>query len=452
MIEEAVTLGTAAWYGDEELTLTFPRGWHVLVHHPRTPPPLHSRDIAAALESPEGQPPLRYLARGCSRPVVIVDDLTRPTPADLVLPHVIRQLEDAGIDRRHVTIVVGTGSHGPLPLTSIAKKVGDEIAASCRVIAHDHTRDLVVIGRTSIGTPVIVNREIARSDLVVGVGGIYPQHTTGFGGGSKLAIGVLGKRSIVALHYRHPGMAGSYRTDNPFRRDLDEIATMIGMRTAVSIHVDERRRPVRIVSGDHGRYYADAVAFSFEAFGAPAAGEADVVISNAYPMDVSLTFARSKGIIPLLHGRPTATKVMVAGCPEGVGHHGLFPFMDAPRFHHQRALLRTLVWRPRDVPRKVARKARTAMRSISAQHRAGNGGPGAGGLPQAAHPIWLVGAGQQLPAQIPGIRTLGSWEEVPRRALEEQGEHRPLSVAVYPCATLQIIDVPEPTIHVVSGD
>src|SRR5437870_1485215 len=135
MIGETVVLRTAAWYGDEELTLRFPAGWTIVVHHPRTPPPLDGRDIAAALESPVGQPPLRHLAQGCHRPVVIVDDLTRPTPANIVLPHIIRQLEDAGIDRGHVTIVVGTGSHGPLPRTNITKKLGDEVAATCRVIA-----------------------------------------------------------------------------------------------------------------------------------------------------------------------------------------------------------------------------------------------------------------------------------------------------------------------------
>ena len=66
-------------------------------------------------------------------------------------------------------------------------------------------------------------------------------------------------------------------------------------------------------------------------------GDADVVISAAYPIDVSLTFMRSKGIIPLLHAAPGASRVLVAACPEGVGHHGLFPFVPNPqrwRYRH----------------------------------------------------------------------------------------------------------------------
>jgi nickel-dependent lactate racemase len=48
---------------------------------------------------------------------------------------------------------------------------------------------------------VLVNRHVAAADYVIGIGGVYPQNSTGFGGGAKLALGVLGRRSIVNLHY-----------------------------------------------------------------------------------------------------------------------------------------------------------------------------------------------------------------------------------------------------------
>ena len=61
---------------------------------------------------------------------------------------------------------------------------------------------------------------------------------------------MLGRRSIVALHYRHSSMDGSYEVGNDFRRDLDQVAAMVGLHTSVSVHVDADRRPVRIVCGD----------------------------------------------------------------------------------------------------------------------------------------------------------------------------------------------------------
>jgi nickel-dependent lactate racemase len=427
----AVELRTAAWYGDRPLRLELPSGWRVTTHWPATPPPLGDDQLAAALERPSGQPPIRELARGCRRPLVIVDDPTRPTPAARVLPAVLGQLADAGVAADGVRVLVATGMHGPPRPAALAAKLGPE-AAACRLLVHDPGAGLVDLGRTSFGTPVLVNREVPASDLVIGIGGVYPQHSTGFGGGSKLAIGVLGKRSIVALHYRHPSMAGSYETGNDFRRDLDEVAAMIGLRTSISLQLDAERRPVRVASGDHRAWYPEAVAFALAAYAAPPPAGADVVIANAYPIDVSLTFMRSKGVTPLLAARPGASRVLVAACSEGAGHHGLFPFVGGPRRQRSLHLARTVAARPGAVPAKVAGRLRTAL----------DRSRGATAAPAPARRIWLHVPGPppaDLPAEIPQMTALSSWDEVLARVAAEQGQRPDLEVVIYPCAPLQVL-------------
>src|SRR5262249_38816637 len=150
-------------------------------------------------------PPIRELCRGKRRPLIVVDDPNRPTPVGRVLPHVLAQLRAAGIAARDVTILLATGTHGAPAPETVVKKVGTEAASSCRVLVHDAGRDLVRAGTTALGTPVFVNRAVVESDVLLGIGGIYPNHTAGFGGGSKLALGVLGLRSIMHLHFRHEG-------------------------------------------------------------------------------------------------------------------------------------------------------------------------------------------------------------------------------------------------------
>jgi lactate racemase len=364
-------LTTAAWYGDQPLPLELPEHWRVTTWWPDTPARLSDAEIAAAFERPIGQAPIRELARGRSRPLVIVDDLTRPTPAGRVLPVVLRHLADAGIPAEAVRILVGTGPHGPASRDATARKVGPEAASSCHLLVHDHTRNLTRIGRTSFGTPVVVNREVLTSDLLIGVGGVYPQHTTGFGGRSKLALSVLGKRSIISLHYGHPSMEGSYEIRDDFRRDLDEISRMIGLAISVSLHVDASRHVVRVTTGDPLRHYEQAVGYSLRAYRAPLPGDADVVVSNAYPIDVSLTLMRSKGITPLLHARPGASRVLLSACSEGVGHHGLFPVLNSTRFQRQIHLARKLRLRPRAAAAKAGGLAVRRVRAAIGERRAG---------------------------------------------------------------------------------
>jgi hypothetical protein len=291
---------------------------------------------------------------------------------------------------------------------------------------------------------VFVNKEVAASDFVVGIGGVYPQSSTGFGGGSKLALGVLGRQSIVRLHFGHRSMMGSYEIDNDFRRDLDEIARIIGLNTTIALHVDANREAVRIVSGDHDLYYRDAVAFSRQRYRAQLPAEADIVISNAYPMDVSLTMMHIKGTIPLRHAKPGASRVLVAACPEGVGYHDLFPFIGGPRFRRQRNWGRSAMARPRAVPRKAAGKA---LQRISRARRlpAAPTSPPPSQTRQVANPVWLYVPGEgakSFPAEIPQMTLCDTWESVVETIIREQGPRSALEVMIYPCAPLHVLDLP----------
>jgi lactate racemase len=423
-------LRTGAWYGDRMLSLPVPPSWHVSAFTPGVGVPLTDIQIAEQLESPVGQPTIRELCRGKARPLVIVDDLNRPTPAFRVVPALLRQFQDAGIASRNVGIVMAPGTHGAPPADALVKKVGAAAAGSCRLYVHDCNRDVVKVGRTSFGTPVYVNKHVAASDFLVGVGGLYPNYTAGFGGGSKLALGVLGFSSIAALHFGHQSMGwGMPNSRSNFRRDLDEIAQMIGLGTTVSLRLNHDRQVVAVSCGDPLAYYASALRSAQDAFRAPPPDEhTDVVVSNAYPNDLSLTFVRMKGIAPLGRAPLGATRIAIASCSEGLGFHGLLPFMNAPRYHSPRMMAiraRVLLARPRLLTQKICRR-------LSRRGRAGRAD---------GNPIWLyrphVEDAARLPAEIPGIRVTSCWDEIVEAVSREQGGRDSLRVMVYCCAALQ---------------
>jgi lactate racemase len=435
-------LRTAAWYGDRPLNLEFPREWDVSVLWPDTPPPITDEEIEAGLERPIGRPPIRELAAGCKRPVVIVDDLNRPTPAARVLPFVLRQLADAGVPPEQVSLVMGTGTHGGPPDDGMAKKVGETTAGRCRAHVHDSRRDGVRVGTTSFGTPVLVNPEVVDSDLVIGLGGVYPNHTAGFGGGSKTVLGVLGFRTIFTLHHGHDSVGwASEVTRSAFRRDLDEIATIVGLATAITVHVGPSREVVRVANGEPQRVFEDAVRFSRERYAASPPDDADVVVSNAYPGDLSLTFVRMKGIAPLQLAPERASRVVVAACPEGLGFHGLFPFLNAPRWHRQRHLaMRLAMLSTREIVHKVAGRVRRRLPGAAADREDAE--------PTIAprRPMWLYRPVAEAPAHeadIPGMRETFSWGELLDAIRGEQAGRDRLRVVVYGCAPLQVLLDPE---------
>lgn len=462
-----VQVGSRAWYGDDAVDLALPSAWRVEVAWPSTPPELTDDQILAMLRRPVGQAPLRELAAGAMRPVVLVDDISRPTPASRVMPFVLAELGAAGIANEAVTVVMATGTHGRPRPDAFEKKVGPLAAAGCRLCIHDHLGPVVRRGRTSFGTPVLVNPQVAAADYVIGIGGLYPQHTTWYGGGAKLVLGVLGERSIANLHYRHWHLSGRYAPDNDFRRDLNEVAALVGLRTSVTLHVDARRRPVRIAAGDHLAYYRDEVSFTRTSFAAPTPDGADVVIANAYPMDTSLTFAESKGMTPLKHAPLTASRVLIADCPEGDGNHGLFPLVNVPPHHYRNQRLRRQWMARADLPAKIrsrvpelvgagtagkiAARLPPGLRSRLPGHSPDAAGPGAGPDPAPARlPVQMFRPHSgDRPVQEGAARVslTPTWDEVVARVTREQHGRRDLRALIYPCAplhALSFVDEPVP--------
>src|SRR5450432_3557883 len=171
-------------FGKTGITVDLPEGFRYRVLQARTATPI--RDWQSALESaldrPIGSPPLAELARGKRTAAISVCDITRPAPNRKTLPPVLRRLEQAGIPRQGVTILIATGLHRAATDAEIREICGEEIAAGYRVVNHD-ARDLAShrhLGSTAAATPVYIDDRFIGADLHVTLGFIEPHLMLGF--------------------------------------------------------------------------------------------------------------------------------------------------------------------------------------------------------------------------------------------------------------------------------
>src|SRR5262245_53347892 len=111
-----VTIPSRAWYGDIDLTLEFPATWDVHTMAMQDAPALTPAQIERAFANPIGTPPIHQLAKGRKSAAIVIDDLSRPTPASVMIPYVLGELAKAGIPKEEIRFVVGGGSHRPLTL------------------------------------------------------------------------------------------------------------------------------------------------------------------------------------------------------------------------------------------------------------------------------------------------------------------------------------------------
>jgi nickel-dependent lactate racemase len=425
----STVLRTNAWRTDESLKLEFPENWDVTTLWPAPPPALTEEQMAEKLDRPFGQHPIAEMCRRKSRPLVIIDDLNRPTPAGVVVSLLLKRFREAGIPAGNVKILVATGTHGPPTLDSLRQKVGAEAASACEILVHDSKRNCVHLGSTASGLPVFVDKAVVKSDFIIGIGGVYPNYTAGFGGGSKLALGVLGFRSIKTLHFRYHGVGWGETRNRELRTELDEIARMIRLETMISVQINADREIVRLSCGDHFSYYDDEIGFARRYFGSPPPTGADIVIANAYPSDLSLTAVLQKATNPLQHASPGASRVLIASCAEGVGKHGLFPVIRPRYLPAVQFARRLFAMKPRQFAQAIGRRMRAHPRP--------------GKSPETRLPIWFyqpLDRAGTLPSNIPGFRLAHSWPEIVQGIEKEQGHRKSLKAVVYPCSPLQCLN------------
>src|SRR5438552_1790838 len=90
------------------------------------------RAIAEALQMPIGSPPLADLARGRRNACILVCDITRPVPNRLLLPPILRTLEENGIPRKDILLLIATGLHRPNEGAELVEMLGPDIVANYR--------------------------------------------------------------------------------------------------------------------------------------------------------------------------------------------------------------------------------------------------------------------------------------------------------------------------------
>ncbi|HEU0164279.1 MAG TPA: lactate racemase domain-containing protein, partial [Thermomicrobiales bacterium] len=153
------------------------------------PPPTKEWEeiVLEALEAPIGTPRLRDHDLVGKKVVVIVDDWGRPTPASRVLPAILAEVEASGARREDITVMTGSGVHEPMSKEDVIRKVGAQVFADYRCIAHDAVEhEMTFIGQSSRGTPVWVSKTVADADFRIAVGRIGPHPTHGYEGGAKM--------------------------------------------------------------------------------------------------------------------------------------------------------------------------------------------------------------------------------------------------------------------------
>jgi len=290
--------------------------------------PLSPKEMAARIEHPIGTPPLRELARGKQRAVIVFDDMTRPTRAYELVPIVLKALHDAGLTDDQITFVCALGTHGALTMVDFRKKLGSDIVEKYRVFNHNIYENCVEVGQTRRGTRVMFNREVVQADLKIAIGCVTAHAQAGFSGGGKLFLpGVAHVDSIAHYHLEVEKMGkettGMGRHENNIlRQEINEAAAMAKVDFLINVVVNGRGETTGIYAGELSQAHNAAVTEAQALYRTDLPPQnMDVVVANAFSKPNEMGIAILLGAMALKQF--TGTVVVIADSPEGQVPHYL---------------------------------------------------------------------------------------------------------------------------------
>ena len=279
--------------------------------------------VREGMANPIGMRLLRDEVRDAETILILADDVSRPTPAYRIIPHVLAELKAAGKADGQISFLMSLGTHRGMSDEEIDAKLGEGIRERFVVANHrwDDPSIMVGMGRSSTGNEILVNRRVVESDFVIGIGNIVPHPAAGFAGGGKIVDpGCVSDETCGAFHWesvKFPAREVVGVRDNPMMAMIDEVAQKAGLKYIVNTVMDANSNIVRIVAGHPAAAHREGCRSAVDVYGVRIPEKADIVVCDSHPADIEM-WQGIKGLCTAdLCMKDGGVVIMATPCPEG---------------------------------------------------------------------------------------------------------------------------------------
>ncbi len=313
-------------YDSKMLELDVPEQNLAWVVSPQRLPPMENEEVQIrnAIRDPIGMDNLKALVKSRGKnTVILVDDLTRPTPHKKILPILLEELNSVGVEDSNISMLIALGTHRAMTPEECTNIYGQEVVGRIKVLNHNwsDTGQLVTLGETPSGIPINVNRHYCNSDISIAVGNIIPHIYAGWSGGAKMVQpGVCGAVTTARTHLiaaRHlDSVLGN--PENIIRKEIEDIAGKTGLSMIINTVLNSDGTLARVVAGHPVKAHREGVKVAQKIYTASIDHTPDVVVVNAYPGNLDFWQSTKALTAGTLLVKPGGDVILVTPAPEGI--------------------------------------------------------------------------------------------------------------------------------------
>lgn len=279
------------------------------------------------LKNPIGSSSLKELIfqKRSQKILIIVNDITRPTPYKIILPPLLNELDEAGVNKEDIEFIIATGIHRDNSKEELSNIFGGDLISTYKFINHNaDSPDLHYLGKLKSGNELWVNSLVSETNFIISTGVIVPHYFAGFSGGRKSILpGISGRKTIEDNHAQmaHPDARAGNIRGNPVHEEMQEAAERVGVDFNINVVTDENCKIVDIVAGELFESWQRGVEVCKKIYLCPIKQKAEVVIVSAggYPKDINVYQAQKALDNAYQAVKPGGTIILLAECTEGYG-------------------------------------------------------------------------------------------------------------------------------------
>ncbi|MBC7961443.1 MAG: nickel-dependent lactate racemase [Steroidobacteraceae bacterium] len=294
------------------------------------------------------------LFKPAEKVLIVTSDITRYTGSEVYLPLLVERLNRQGIADRDIEILIALGIHRKQTDHEHQKILGP-LYGRIRVTDHecDDSAHLVLLGTTTNGIRVSINRKAVEADHLILTGTIGFHYFAGFGGGRKSVLpGIASRQACMASHFAvlNPG-GGSGKNPlattgnlegNPVHQAMVEGCAMAAPDFILNTVLAPDKRIMAVFAGDWREAHQAGCRFYSERFAFPLREKAALVIASCggFPKDINLIQAHKSMEYASQAICEGGVLILLAECRDGFGNSTFFNWFRHKRLDDFEAALR----------------------------------------------------------------------------------------------------------------
>jgi len=318
-------------YGNEDFSFVLPEDCIVYKSNYKTIPTPASALLLDSINNPIESNPLSRLLqnRKPGNVVIVVSDITRPIPYSEFLPQLIAVLEQNGVEKDEIMILVATGMHRSSTHEEHIRMFGSQITENYCIVDHDaaNNDELSELDTLSwSGSKIKLNKHYVKAGFRIITGLVEPHFMAGFSGGRKaICPGLLSLDGVRKFHgyqfLSHPNAATTILENNPCHMENSSVARMCPPDFSINVVLDHHKKVNAIISGELFASHLKAIEIVKNSCCPVVQHPADLAItsSGGYPLDATF-YQCVKGFVNCLPAVKSGGEIISFGsCIEGIG-------------------------------------------------------------------------------------------------------------------------------------